>query len=174
VVEYEADDRIDAIVPLAPAVFEQLLPDEALTAMTVSTLFIGGTLDSTTPIEPNIGRAMGLMSSETLLQLDLEDAGHFTFSDVCGFAVAIADQVPPVIADLFLPQLPGYPETCDGSRMPIEEAHPLIVRATAGFLLDELQLIPSRARPGRPAARGRAHRALRGGQDHRDRGRAAP
>jgi predicted dienelactone hydrolase len=148
--EFEGDDRIDAIVPLAPAARAELLPDETLAAMTVPTLFIGGTLDSTTPIGPNIGRAVDLMASETLYQLDLEDAGHFTFTDVCGFAEAVEAQLGQA-SSLFLDQLPGYPETCDGSRLSVEEAHPEIIRATAGFLLDELDL-PAPGAPEPPYA----------------------
>jgi predicted dienelactone hydrolase len=136
-IDFDPDPRVDAIVPIAPALGPSLLADEVLEDLSTPTLFLGGTADTVTPIEPNIDRAIGLMSADVVYRLDVEDAGHYSFTDVCDFADAIVDQTGG-LADLILAILPGYPESCDGSLRAIGEVQELTILSTVGFLDEQL------------------------------------
>jgi predicted dienelactone hydrolase len=136
-IDFEADPRVSAIVPIAPALGPSLLADDVLESLTTPTLFLGGTADTVTPIEPNIDRAIGLMSADVVYRLDVEDAGHYSFTDVCDFADAIVDQTGG-LADFILGILPGYPESCDGTLRDITEVQELTILATVGFLDEQL------------------------------------
>ncbi len=86
----DADPRIDAIIPLAPAVggndpANQLLSDERLAAIDIPALVIVGTNDQTTPIDPNVTRAWDLTASSPHFRVELVDAQHNTFTDLCAY-----------------------------------------------------------------------------------------
>ena len=87
-----ADDRVDAIIPLAPAVGPRtgptLLTDEALGAVDVPALVMVGTDDKTTPVDPNVDRAWELSSSSPHYRLELVAAEHQSFTDVCTYLAA--------------------------------------------------------------------------------------
>ena len=76
----EADDRIDALIPLAPAVGDggdnSLLSDDDLARVSVPSLVIVGTDDKTTPVDPNVTRAWELTSSEPHYRLELLAGEH--------------------------------------------------------------------------------------------------
>jgi predicted dienelactone hydrolase len=136
-VDYAPDPRVDAIVPIAPATRSTLLSDEVLAGIDVPALFIGGTADDVTPIVPNVTRPQALMASDPLYRIDVEDAGHYSFSNVCDFAAAISDQLGAA-AGFVLNILPGYPESCDGTLRDIDEVLDITSLATTGFLQTEL------------------------------------
>src|SRR5690606_35591860 len=74
------EPRVDAIAALAPG---SRLSDEALRSIEVPTLLMGGTLDATTPIEPNVTRPWELIAADDLYRVDVVDAGHLAFADPC-------------------------------------------------------------------------------------------
>jgi len=85
----EADDRIDALIPLAPAVGDggdnSLLSDDDLARVSVPSLVIVGTDDKTTPVDPNVTRAWELTSSEPHYRLELLAGEHQSFTDLCAY-----------------------------------------------------------------------------------------
>ncbi len=84
-----ADDRVKAIIPLAPAVGARtgptLLTDEMLARIEIPALVIAGTDDGTTPVEPNVNRAWELTNSSPHYRLELIAADHQSFTDVCDY-----------------------------------------------------------------------------------------
>ena len=123
-----ADDRVDAIIPLAPAVggreAPQLLSDEQLALVDVPALVMVGTDDATTPVEPNVERAWESTSSSPHYRLELIAAEHQSFTDVCDYQAAfdagqeVSDPVRQVIDDYAL-------EGCSEGDMPIDRVHQL-------------------------------------------------
>lgn len=102
-----ADDRVDAIIPLAPAVGPAeeptLLTDERLAAVDVPALVVVGTDDATTPVDPNVERAWAQSSSDPHYRLELVAAEHQSFTDVCVYLDAVAngqDISAPVVSIL--------------------------------------------------------------------------
>ena len=108
----EGDTRIDAIIPLAPALgpFERrvedvdgevgaeqegdateeasrapLLDAAQLARVEVPTLVMVGTDDKSTPPTPNVDRAVAETSSDVVYRVDLVAAEHQSFSDVCDY-----------------------------------------------------------------------------------------
>jgi predicted dienelactone hydrolase len=86
----EPDPRVDAIIPIAPAVggsdpADQLLSDARLESVGVPALVMVGTNDQTTPLDPNVTRAWELTASEPHYRVELVDAAHQTFTDVCAY-----------------------------------------------------------------------------------------
>ncbi len=84
------DPRIDALIPLAPALGDgnpetSLLLDERLAAVDVPTLVMVGTDDASTPPTPNVDRAFELAASSQLYRVDLVAAEHQSFTDVCDY-----------------------------------------------------------------------------------------
>ncbi len=134
---FEADPRVDAIVPLAPATGDesgrQLLSDDDLAAITVPALVMVGTNDRTTPATPNVERPWELSSSEPRYRVDLVDGQHQTFSDVCAYqqSVPLLADVPPLILDT----INAYAEEgCSPGDMPIDRAHELRNTFAIAFL----------------------------------------
>ncbi len=88
-----ADDRVDAIIPMAPAVGsgdeDSLLTDDRLAAVDVPALVIVGTDDKTTPVDPNVERAWAETSSSPHYRLELVAAEHQSFTDVCDYLAAV-------------------------------------------------------------------------------------
>jgi len=86
----EGDDRIDALIPLAPALGDgdpesSLLIDEQLAEVDVPTLVMVGADDTTTPPSPNVDRAVAETSSDVVYRVDLVAAEHQSFTDVCDY-----------------------------------------------------------------------------------------
>lgn len=96
-----AEPRVAAIAPLAPA--SSVIGDEALASITTPTLLVGGLLDRTTPMEPEITRPAALISAPSLVTVAVEGAGHISFTDICPVAAqykAKADAVALIVAYL--------------------------------------------------------------------------
>lgn len=94
----QGDDRIGALIPLAPALgdgdpTDSLLLADQLALVNVPTLVMVGTDDVTTPPTPNVDRAVAETSSEIVYRVDLVAAEHQSFTDVCDYQT-------------FFPQLP--------------------------------------------------------------------
>ena len=95
--EFVADDRVDAIVPLAPATGGTLLADERLAAIDVPMMVVVGTDDTTTPVDPNVTRLWELSTNSPAYRVELVAGEHQTFTDLCAYGDA-------------LPLLPDVPE----------------------------------------------------------------
>lgn len=126
------DDRIDAVAAIAPAT--QLNSDEELEAVDVPTLLLSGTEDTTVPIDPDTLRAWDLVSGRPLWRIDLEGAGHQSFTDVCDY-----QELLPTLQNVPQPLIDAVDEYalegCADELMPIEQAHELSNRALVSFLL---------------------------------------
>lgn len=94
-----AEPRVRAIAPIAPA--SSPIGDEALASITTPILLVGGTLDTTTEIDPEVTRPWGLVGSSERYRVDVEGAGHISFTDLCPVGEAYAarpDAVPLIVA----------------------------------------------------------------------------
>ncbi|MEB2345349.1 MAG: hypothetical protein OZ948_11470 [Deltaproteobacteria bacterium] len=128
---YPADPRVRAIVPIAPA--STPLSDRELERIRVPTLLVGGTLDETTPLVPEITRPYEILRTRELYRADLVGAAHFSFTNVCDVIELVAEAgFPP---DLVTDTLGGaYEEGCAPDLMPVAEAHRLTNLVTVSFL----------------------------------------
>ncbi len=86
----QPDGRIDALIPLAPALGDgnpetSLLTNEQLARIDVPTLVMVGTDDKSTPVDPNVTRAFEYTTSNPLYRVELVAAEHQSFTDVCDF-----------------------------------------------------------------------------------------
>ena len=133
---FEPDPRVDAIIPLAPAVGGDdsgLLSDARLASITSPSLVMVGTNDQTTPVDPNVTRVWELSSSVPHRRVELVDAQHQSFTDLCDYQE-------------FLPTLPDVPEVvtetiadfgaegCSPGDMPIDRAKALTNTFAVNFL----------------------------------------
>jgi predicted dienelactone hydrolase len=130
------DGRVDAIIPLAPATGDgtRLMSDAGLESIQVPTLVIAGTNDQTTPVEPNVTRIWDLAKSEPLVRVELVDAQHQSFTDVCdyqAFLPSLGDAVPQPVLDTINGQ---GAEGCSPGDMPIERAKELTNTFAVNFL----------------------------------------
>ena len=133
---FVADGRIDAIIPLAPATGDgtRLMSDAGLESIQVPTLVMVGTKDSTTPVEPNVTRIWDLAKSEPLVRVELVDAEHQSFTDVCDyqtFLPTLGDAVPAAVIETIDAQAV---EGCSAEAMPIERAKDLTNTFAINFL----------------------------------------
>ncbi len=124
------DARIDAIAPLAPA--SGTIDDKALGTITVPMLVMGGTLDTTTPVDPNVDRPFDLVGSRIAYRAVLRDANHLSFSDVCAHVDGYRERpdADPGVAAYVDALFEG---ACADEYLDVEVAHRLIVRYVVGF-----------------------------------------
>ncbi len=128
------DPRVKAIAALEP--LSDPLSDENLAGIHVPALLMGGTLDSTTPIEPMVARPYDLIRSEVLVRADIQGAGHESFTILCATDHLLADpSVPdPVRRDAHR----YFGGTCAPEMMSPAEVEPLIDRYVVSFFRVEL------------------------------------
>jgi len=134
--EFVADERVDAIIALAPAAGPGLLADEQLASIDIPALVIAGTNDQTTPIDPNVTRPWELTASAPSYRVDLVAAEHETFTDLCAyqaFLPTLPDALPLVIDTINERTEAG----CGDDDMPIERAQ-AITNTFAVAFLDEV------------------------------------
>lgn len=81
-----ADERVDAIVPLAPA--SSLLSDAELAAIEVPMLIVTGSADETTPVDLESTRPLELAAGEARL-VEIEGGGHAVVTNICDIIDAI-------------------------------------------------------------------------------------
>jgi len=124
------DSRVRAIVPIAPA--SGLLTDAQLSSIRVPMLLLGGTSDVTTPIVPNTTRPWELASSEPLYRVDVDNAGHASFTNICDLVADLLDAgLPPA----FLSGLQSLAdEGCAPGLRPIGQVQELTNLYTLAFL----------------------------------------
>jgi predicted dienelactone hydrolase len=150
------DPRVDVLVPISPAA--GLLSDDDLARVDLPTLVLGGTADVTTPIVPNSVRAFTLPTARPRYRVDVLEAGHASFTDVCGFrdAILASSLPPPLVALLIAGIQDSIDEGCAPELIPVEEAHRLTNLYVVAFLSRHLEGDPRFARfltPGRVASR---------------------
>lgn len=125
-----ADPRVRAVVAMAPA--SGFLPDAALRDVRVPALLLGGTLDDTTPIDPNLTRPYALVTGRPLYRADISAAGHYSFSDICAFAAALRTaKLPEGVAGIVTDNAAS---ACEPPAIPIGDAHRLTDLVTVAFL----------------------------------------
>lgn len=126
------DDRIDAIVAMAPVT--SILPPNVLEAITIPSMVITGTDDQTTPIDPESTQAFDRVNSGHAYRVDMEAAGHQSFTDVCDYQQKLPsiDNIPPqFVAAIDEFALSG----CQPDQMPFERAKELTNQYVISFLL---------------------------------------
>jgi predicted dienelactone hydrolase len=112
------DPRVDAIAPLAPATW---FSDAELEAISVPTMIIGGTDDTTTPIETENVRPFELIP-DRVFRADLDRAVHFSFSNSCDLIQGMRDQnIPQFLIDYLLGT--EFTAPCGPPSLDIAEAH---------------------------------------------------
>ena len=134
--DFVADERVDAIIPLAPAAGPNLLTDELLASIDIPALVMVGTNDQTTPIDPNVTRPWELTMSSPHYRVDLTAAEHETFTDLCAyqeFLPTLPDALPAVIDTINERTEAG----CGEDDMPIDRAQ-AITNTFAVAFLDEV------------------------------------
>ena len=126
------DHRIKAIVPQAPT-----NPDYAFIGLPmpvhlgIPVMIQGGGLDHTLPWEEHAVPTWAAMEKPRWL-LELKTAGHFTFSDLCGFDLAkVANEVKLDIPGADVSKVLG--DGCGGLAPPASVAQPMINHFTIGF-----------------------------------------
>lgn len=125
------DDRIDAVVAMAPA--SELNSTDELEAVDVPTLLVSGTRDETTPIDPDTEKAWELVSGRPLWRVDITDAGHQSFTDVCSYQELLPTLDAPQVLIEAVDEYTS--EGCTDELVPIDDAHVLINRNSVAFLL---------------------------------------
>ena len=109
------------------------LSDEELAAVEVPTLMVSGTKDETTPIAANTDRPWELIPGRPLWRVDLDGAGHQSFTDVCTYqqllpGVGAPQALLDIVDDYAL-------EGCGPGLAPIERTQALSNRNMVAFLL---------------------------------------
>jgi predicted dienelactone hydrolase len=126
------DSRVGAIVGLAPA--STMLTDEELSSITIPTMLIVGSDDTTTPLDPETTRPFSLVSSTDKYKVVLDKAAHQSFTDICDYGAQLRSlNAPQVILDTVDSQAA---EGCPTNFMPIERAHELTNAYTLSFFLN--------------------------------------
>ncbi len=112
--EIPADDRVDVIVPLAPAA--SLLSDEELQSIDVPMLIVTGSADETTPVDPDSTRPLELAAGEARL-VEIEGGSHAVVTNICDIIDAVEN------ATVELPQgaAAGAEELAGGTCEPTAE-----------------------------------------------------
>lgn len=91
------DGRVDAIVPIAPALGGT--SDDQLAAIDVPMMIVVGTDDITTPVDPNVIRLWDLTTDSPAYRVELVAGEHQTFTDICAYqdAVSTLPDIPEIV-----------------------------------------------------------------------------
>lgn len=114
------DPRVDAILPISP--LSTPFAAEALDRIQVPTLVLGGTADTIVPLDPQNVRVFEGASARPRYRVDVEKAGHNSFTDICGLGELPLADLPPALRG-FLQE--NVDQGCAPELIPIEEAHRL-------------------------------------------------
>ena len=129
------DERVKALVALAP--YTTLLNEDQLGSITVPLMVISGTLDTTTPIDPHTEAVWSAAGSRPLVRVDITDAAHNSFTDLCQLRVAVGERpdVPEAIG-AELERQSG--QACGAEVLDYLEVQRITRSYAAAFLIDEL------------------------------------
>ena len=134
-----ADARIKAVAVMAP--FSAPIDDATLSNLNVPTMVVSGTRDTTTPIHPMTDRVWDLATGRPMYRVDITDAGHQSFSDVCFYQrefPTLAD-VPQVLID-FVDQVAV--SGCGPGILDVLRAQKIVNTFVVSFLETELAHVP--------------------------------
>lgn len=140
-----ADGRVRAVMPISVTVFDSFT-DEALAAVTEPVLFLGGTEDSSVPIENHDYGFDSLTAAEAVFQVDIVGAGHNQFAAICDIgdvliANGLGQESWPAIGAQAL--LDPYEDACGEQAFPVEDAqriqHTYAVAFFRRYLLGETE-----------------------------------
>lgn len=126
-----ADDRVRAAVPLAPGGYV-LMGDEGVGMVGVPTFVQGGDLDETTPLALEQETVFAALPPPAWLAV-IEDAGHFTFSEICTLVEIFGEETFAEFGG------DALTDGCGDENIDIEVAHPIINRLTTAFFQLQLQ-----------------------------------
>lgn len=119
-----ADERVRAVMPISVTVFDRF-SDEALAGVTEPVLFLGGTEDTSVPIENHDYGFDSLTRSAAVYQADITGAGHNHFVAICDIGNTLIenglgkDSWPAIGAQALLGP---YEDACGEDAFPIEVA----------------------------------------------------
>jgi predicted dienelactone hydrolase len=100
-------------------------------------MLVSGTADETTPIDPETERPWELIPGRPRYRVDIADAGHQSFTDICLYQDVLADL--PDAAPAIVEAVDEFAvEGCADELIDIDEAHQLIDLYTVSFLLVEV------------------------------------
>lgn len=141
------DPRVRAILPISGT--SGTFSDDELRAVRVPVLFLGGTLDTSVPIDPNATRPFDLVSSRAVYRADVIDATHTHFANICDIAQVLIDigigplSWPNVGAAALIEP---YEQTCIPPALPLATAVRLEILYSVAFfrrhLLHDLRYAP--------------------------------
>ncbi len=130
VADIPADDRVDAIIPLAGA--SGGMSDENLASIEIPTLFLSATDDETVALDPGTTRPWALISSYQAYRVDLINGGHSSFTNICDLVDVLLDAgLPPVLLQALIS---NAEEGCAPELMDIDEALRLTNLYSTAFL----------------------------------------
>jgi predicted dienelactone hydrolase len=129
------DRRVDVVVGFAPA--SSLLSDAELSSIDVPTLLVSATRDTTTPIDPNTEGPWERIPGRPLLRVDITDAVHNSFVDVCQLQDEIAE-IPDAPEFITAELDRRAAEACSEDATSFGEVQRLTNAYTAAFLASNL------------------------------------
>ena len=131
--DYQADERVDAIMPIAAAAGG--LSDDELSSITVPAFFLSGTDDVTVPLASSV-RAWDLISSREGYRADIIAGGHNSFTNVCDLVDVLIDAgLPPA---LLASLIASAEEGCSPELIDIDEAQRLQTLYATSFFRSTL------------------------------------
>jgi predicted dienelactone hydrolase len=108
------------------------LSDAELAAVDVPALILAGESDETVPLDEAAERPWAEISSSPAWRVDVQRAGHNSFTNVCDLRDALLGAGLPPTLLAFL--VAAAEEGCASSLIPIEDAHRLTVQYSLAFL----------------------------------------
>ncbi|MDH4168529.1 MAG: alpha/beta fold hydrolase [Acidimicrobiia bacterium] len=132
--DYAADERVDAILPIAAAA--GALSDEELASIDVPTFLLSGTLDETVALDPNTTETWRLISSKEAYRADVIGGGHNSFTNVCDLVdILVAAGLPPSLLAFLIS---SAEEGCAPELIDIDEAQRLMILYSTSFFRSAL------------------------------------
>jgi predicted dienelactone hydrolase len=126
------DKRIKAVIGLAP--YTTRLTATELAAVDVPTMMLAGTKDITTPTNTNAAVAYESISGRPLVMVEMTDAAHQSFTDVCTYLELIPKlpDAPAAVVDVIRKQAA---EGCGEGFMPYERTIEVTNTMVTAFFL---------------------------------------
>lgn len=121
-IDTPADTRVKAIMPVSAAIAGSYTAED-IAAITVPVLLLGGTLDTSVPIELNDFAFDALVNAPRVAQVDIVGATHTHFANICDIGNWLIDNglpqdVWPAIGAAAL--IGPYLTTCSEDALPLE------------------------------------------------------
>jgi predicted dienelactone hydrolase len=141
------DPRVRALMPMSPV--STAFSAAEIAGIGVPILLVGGTADTTTPIDPQTTFAWENLMVRPRYRVDVEEAGHNSFTDICAIGEALLGAgLPP---DLLAFLLGNLEEGCSTDLIDVERAHALTNLYATAHLKRNLEGDPRYSRYLTPA-----------------------